>query len=59
MGRKSQYTEDYKREAVAKAKTSGNVSQTARELGIRTKVCMNGSSNSVSRSTLKKPTRKN
>ena len=37
MGRKSQYTEDYKREAVAKAKTSGNVSQTARELGISNK----------------------
>lgn len=37
MGRKSQYTEAYKREAVAKAKTSGNVSQTARELGISNK----------------------
>ena len=37
MGRKSQYTEDYKREAVAKAQTSGNVSQTARELGISNK----------------------
>jgi transposase-like protein len=36
MGRKS-YTEAYKREAVAKAKTSGNVSQTARELGISNK----------------------
>lgn len=33
MGRKSQYNEAYKREAVTKAKTSGNVSQTARELG--------------------------
>lgn len=30
MGRKSNYSEAYKREAVAKAKTSGNVSQTAR-----------------------------
>jgi transposase-like protein len=37
MGRKSQYTEAYKREAVAKAKTSGNVSQTARELGVSNK----------------------
>ena len=37
MGRKSQYTAAYKREAVAKAKTSGNVSQTARELGISNK----------------------
>jgi transposase-like protein len=37
MGRKSQYTEAYKREAVAKAQASGNVSQTARELGISNK----------------------
>lgn len=37
MGRKSQYTEAYKREAVAKAKTSGNISQTARELRISNK----------------------
>lgn len=37
MGRKSNYSESYKREAVAKAKTSGNVSQTARELGISNK----------------------
>lgn len=37
MGRKSNYTEDYKREAVAKAEASGNVSQTARELGISNK----------------------
>ncbi len=37
MGRKSQYTAAYKREAVAKAKASGNVSQTARELGISNK----------------------
>lgn len=31
------YNEDYKRSAVAKAKASGNVSQTARELGISNK----------------------
>jgi transposase-like protein len=37
MGRKSNYSESYKREAVAKAEASGNVSQTARELGISTK----------------------
>ncbi len=37
MGRKSNYSEAYKREAVAKAEASGNVSQTARELGISTK----------------------
>ena len=37
MGRKSTYSEAYKREAVAKAKASGNVSQTARELGISNK----------------------
>ena len=37
MGRKSQYTEAYKREAVAKANASGNVSQTARELGMSNK----------------------
>jgi transposase len=37
MGRKSQYSEDYKREAVAKAEASGNVSQTAREMGISNK----------------------
>lgn len=37
MGRKSEYSESYKREAVAKAEASGNVSQTARELGISTK----------------------
>ena len=34
MGRGSRYSEAYKREAVDKAKSSGNVSQTARELGI-------------------------
>jgi len=37
MGRKSKYSESYKREAVAKAEASGNVSQTARELGISNK----------------------
>lgn len=37
MGRKSNYSESYKREAVAKAKASGNVSQSARELGISNK----------------------
>jgi len=37
MGRKSKYSEAYKREAVAKAEASGNVSQTARELGISNK----------------------
>ena len=37
MGRKSNYSESYKCEAVAKAEASGNVSQTARELGISNK----------------------
>ena len=37
MGCKSNYSESYKREAVAKAEASGNVSQTARELGISNK----------------------
>ena len=37
MGSKSNYSEAYKREAVTKAKASGNVSQTARELGISNK----------------------
>ncbi len=37
MGRKSKYSESYKREAVAKAEASDNVSQTARELGISNK----------------------
>ena len=37
MGHKSSYSESYKREAVTKAKASGNVSQTARELGISNK----------------------
>jgi len=34
MGRGSRFNEAYKREAVAKAEASGNVTQTARELGI-------------------------
>ena len=34
MAKGSRYSEAYKREAVAKAEASGNVSQTARELGI-------------------------
>ena len=34
MGRGSRFSESYKRDAIAKAKASGNVSQTARELGI-------------------------
>jgi transposase-like protein len=34
MGRGSRYSDTYKREAVAKANASGNVSQTARELGV-------------------------
>jgi transposase-like protein len=34
MGRKRKYNEAYKREAVTTAKASGNVSQTAGELGI-------------------------
>ena len=37
MGRKSNYSETYKREAVIKAQASGNISQTARELGISNK----------------------
>jgi len=37
MERKSNYSESYKHEAVAKAQASGNVSQTARELGISNK----------------------
>jgi len=37
MGRKSNYSESYKREAVTKAQASGNVSQTARALGISNK----------------------
>ena len=34
MARGSRYSDTYKREAVAKAEASGNVSQTAWELGI-------------------------
>ena len=37
MGRKSNYSESYKREAVTKAKANGNVSQAAREPGISNK----------------------
>jgi transposase-like protein len=37
MGRESNYSASYKREAVAKAEASGNVSQTARDLGISNK----------------------
>jgi len=37
MGRKSNFSESYKREAVARAEASGNVSQTSRELGISNK----------------------
>jgi transposase-like protein len=37
MGRKSNYSETYKREAVARAQASGNISQTARELGVSNK----------------------
>ena len=37
MGHQSSYSESYKLEAVAKAEASGNISQTARELGISSK----------------------
>jgi transposase-like protein len=37
MGRGSQFTDEFKREAVRKAEASQNVSRTARELGISTK----------------------
>ncbi|MBZ0306265.1 MAG: transposase [Anaerolineae bacterium] len=37
MARESQFTEDFKREAVRKAEASQNVSRTARELGISNK----------------------
>lgn len=37
MGRKGNYREAYKREAVTKATASGRVSQAARELGISNK----------------------
>ena len=34
MGHGSRFSEVYKREAIAKAQASGNISQTARELGV-------------------------
>lgn len=37
MGRASRFTEEYKREAVRQAESSGNVSQTARNLGVSAK----------------------
>lgn len=37
MARESQFTEEFKREAVRKAEASQNVSRTARELGISNK----------------------
>lgn len=37
MGKGSQFTEEFKREAVRKAEVSQNVSRTARELGISNK----------------------
>ena len=37
MGRPSVFSEQYKREAVAQAAASGNISQTARALGISNK----------------------
>jgi transposase-like protein len=37
MGRASRFSEAYKREAVRQAESSGNVSQTARNLGISAK----------------------
>lgn len=37
MGRASRFTEEYKREAVRQAESSGNVSQTARNLGMSAK----------------------
>ena len=37
MGRPSSFSEAYKREAVAQAAASGNISQTARALGISNK----------------------
>jgi transposase-like protein len=38
MGHNDHYTEAYKREAAAKAQASGNLSQTARELGVSTRI---------------------
>ena len=37
MGKGSRFSDTYKREAIAKAEMSGNISQTARELGISDK----------------------
>ena len=37
MGRISRFSEEYKREAVRQAESSGNVSQTARNLGMSAK----------------------
>lgn len=37
MGRASRFTEEYKQEAVRQAESSGNVSQTARNLGMSAK----------------------
>ena len=37
MGRASRFSEEYKVEAVRRAESSGNVSQTARELGMSAK----------------------
>ncbi|MFZ4813270.1 MAG: transposase [Phototrophicaceae bacterium] len=37
MIKPTQFNEEYKRSVVVKAKTSGNVTQTARELGISSK----------------------
>ena len=56
MGKGSRFSDTYKREAVAKAETSGNVSQTARELGISDKTLHSwkqkfGSSKSVNAET--------
>jgi transposase-like protein len=55
MGRKSTYSESYKREAVAKAEASRNVSQTARELGIATRAYTTGSGSTVYRWTSRPP----
>jgi transposase-like protein len=41
MGQGSRFSDTYKKEAVAKAEASGNVSQTARELGISDKTIHN------------------
>ncbi|GAB5493710.1 MAG: hypothetical protein Phog2KO_39250 [Phototrophicaceae bacterium] len=41
MGQGSRFSDTYKKEAVSKAEASGNVSQTARELGISDKTIHN------------------